>query len=110
MNNEQIIISSLHGFILVSKSDITHCHANGRQTIIYMQGGDSHLSYEHLKIWEERLGSDFIRVHDSYLISRHHVVQYIGGKAKVALMKDKTSIPIARRRAYLILEAFKTKA
>lgn len=78
---------------------ITHCKAAGDYIEIYLTGGKSMLHTARLSKFEETLPSSFMRVHRSYLVNTHHILELQrepSGQGHLKLTDDQT-VPVSRR-------------
>lgn len=79
---------------VVQSKNIELLRANGRYTVVGVERKEL-LSDKSIGEWEQELKNDnFVRVHKSYIVNLRYVVK--AGSAIV--LKDGTSVPLARRR------------
>lgn len=104
-NNRQklarLIVPSLHGFSVVAVDDILHCKAENNYTSIHLRTGEQVLACKPLKEYDELLeGSEFFRVHKSFLVNLQHVRGFLrsdlGGGT--VMLTGGVSVEVSRRR------------
>lgn len=105
--NESINLPLSNGFILVETMNIIRCEADGIYTTIYLSNSHKYMVTKNLKTWQTALGDDFIRVHGSHLVNKHCIERYVKGKSHFVIMKDKSQVPVSRRRKHFFLETMK---
>ena len=95
----RIALPSGRGMDFVEASDIMYCNAESNYTHVMLTGNKKYTLSKTLKDVEEMLGSlDFFRVHQSYLINFNYLQRYLRDDGGYVVMRDGTSIPIAKRR------------
>ena len=77
--------------------DILMVEARNNYSVFYLTSGESYVSTRNLKVYEDLLGDDFFRCHQSHLIRLDQVKGYDRFEG-VILMRSGSSIPLARRR------------
>ena len=75
--------------------DITHLEGEGNYTFVCTRGGKRYLVSKNLKVVQEMLDANFLRIHKSYMINPYHVVDRLSDSIQLSCGKV---IPIARRR------------
>jgi two-component system LytT family response regulator len=77
----RIVIPSLEGLQFVEMEDIIYLEASSNYTIIFLQNGPRIAVSKTLKEFNEMLPSSvFIRIHNSYLVNKNHLVKYNKGE------------------------------
>ncbi|MDX1406572.1 MAG: LytTR family DNA-binding domain-containing protein [Saprospiraceae bacterium] len=101
----KIALPTLKGLDFVSVADILYCEADGNYTTIHTDQGETYVISRTLSEFEEMLSNSmFFRTHKSYLINLNHIKQYIKGSGGQIIMKDGTSIQVARARKELLMD------
>jgi len=97
-----IRLSSLRGSRQVPVSDIVYIEAEGRYSRIFLVGGPSHLESRNLGELEAELDGNFIRIHRSLLVNRHHITSLNKNQDRIGL-SNKTELPVSRRKRAEVL-------
>lgn len=92
----------------IEVSNITRCQAEGNYTTFHLANGEKLLISKTLKEYDELLTPfDFLRVHQSHLISLNYVKSFIKTDGGYISMKDGTSITISRQRREIVMNALR---
>lgn len=95
----KINISTQKGIELVEIDDLIRCEAVNGFTIMHLNTRKEIVSSKDLKFYQEILEEyDFFRVHDTHLVSYHHIIRVQNIDGGILLMSDTSEVPIARRR------------
>ncbi|XZF14902.1 LytR/AlgR family response regulator transcription factor [Chitinophagaceae bacterium MMS25-I14] len=86
----RITLNHLGTTYLVSVDDILLLEAKGSYTIFYLTENRSYTQSKGLKHFEEMLSvyPQFVKVHRSYVVNKHHVVSYKKDSGKLLLTND----------------------
>lgn len=104
---QRIALTTGDGMIFVSTADIVYCQAESNYTSVVMNNGRKILVSKVLKDIDETLaGSDFYRIHNSYLININQIQKYVRGDGGYVIMNDGASISISRSRRQEFMELF----
>lgn len=96
---ERIALSSGDGLVFVKTADIAYCRADSNYTHVIMADGRKITVARTLKELDETLaGSDFARVHASYLVNINHIQKYVKGDGGYIVMPDAAEISISRSK------------
>lgn len=71
--HESIAVKKGDKIILVDFEEISHFKAEDKYIKIYLADGNSHLTDKTLSQLEERLTSDFLRIHRSYIVNKNYI-------------------------------------
>ncbi|HNR54914.1 MAG TPA: LytTR family DNA-binding domain-containing protein [Flavobacteriales bacterium] len=94
------------GLELVHVNEILVCESDSNYTTLHMRDEKRMVISRTLKEFEDLLGEqDFIRVHNSYLISKKHIRKYIKGEGGEAIMSNGMSVAVSRRKKQELMEA-----
>jgi len=103
----RIALTTADGLIFVSTTDILYCEAESNYTRVVLSGGRKVMVSKVLKDIDDALaGSDFCRVHSSFLINVNRIKKYVRGDGGYLLMDDDAQIPISRSRRQDFMEMF----
>jgi two-component system, LytTR family, response regulator len=96
--DEKISISTADGIYFLKPSEIVYLLASGSYTKVIRKTGDIIFVSKTLKDLESVLGSDFYRVHHSYIINLKYVKMLLRIDGWSLMMDNDDKIPIARRK------------
>ena len=103
----RIALTTNDGMIFVSTQDILYCEAESNYTSVVLKGGKKILVSKVLKDIDETLaGSDFYRIHNSFLINLNHIKKYVRGDGGYVIMENDVTISISRSRRHEFMEMF----
>ncbi|MEZ4757663.1 MAG: LytTR family DNA-binding domain-containing protein [Flavobacteriales bacterium] len=94
------------GLELVHVNEIVVCGSDSNYTTLYMRDDKRLVISRTLKEFEDLLGEqDFIRVHNSFLISKKHIRKYIKGEGGEVIMSNGMNIAVSRRKKQELMDA-----
>lgn len=94
------------GLELIHVNEIVVCESDSNYTTLHMRDEKRMVISRTLKEFEDLLGEqDFIRVHNSYLISKRHIRRYVKGEGGEAIMSNGMSIAVSRRKKQELMDA-----
>ncbi|PKQ43748.1 LytR/AlgR family response regulator transcription factor [Confluentibacter flavum] len=106
--NGKITIPLQEGFEVINTADILYCKADDNYTEIYLNNNKKKLVSKTLKYFEDALnGSNFARVHKSYLINVNEVVKYLKGKGGSVVLSNGREIMVSASKKSELLDYFK---
>lgn len=97
----QIAIAMKSKTWLIQSKDILYLKADGNYTSIFLRDGSHHLGSNHLKSFENKLGTSFMRVHQSYLIQTTCIKFYQPADNIIELINGQ-QIPVSRSNKSVI--------
>lgn len=104
---QRIALTTGDGMIFVSTRDIMYCQAESNYTSVVLAGGKKILVSKVLKEIDETLsGTDFFRIHNSFLINLNHIKKYVRGDGGYIVMEDGANISISRNKRQEFMEQF----
>jgi len=104
---DKIILKDLNNIFLVDLSEITHCKSDGNYTEFHLLKEKSIIISKPIKEYETYLkGSDFLRIHRSYLINLKHFKRFEKSEGGKVILTDDIEIPVASGRRDEIFEFF----
>lgn len=107
-NEMKLCIPTLKGFIVLKLDDIIVCEAEKNYTIIHLRNKKPLIVSRPLLEYEKLLeGTNFLRVHKTYLINLQHVNEYHRGEGGVVIMSNGAEVEISRRKKELFLSKIK---
>lgn len=94
--NQVLFLPTQDGGMKLVLRDIVKIVGERNYSTIHLSTGKTKLSSKTLGYFEEVLEEQvFLRCHRSYLVNRHHIVEW---RKEAFLLKDDTQIPISRRK------------
>ncbi|MBT8232393.1 MAG: response regulator transcription factor [Saprospiraceae bacterium] len=95
----KIVVPELEGFRIISLDDVLYLQSDNNYSEFHLLDASNLVSSKTLKDYERLLEPEgFYRVHKSFLINLSHVEAYIKVDGGRVIMKDKTEVPIGRRK------------
>jgi len=97
--NQKVGIPVTDGVMFVNAEEITRCEANGSYSIFYLTNKKTITTTKSLKEIEGLLPySNFVRVHNSWIINTNYIKKYYRGKNSYAEMEDGSIVTISLRK------------
>ncbi len=104
---EKIPLSTSSGLVFVKLADILFCESNGNYTHFHLLGDKKIVVSRQLGEYEKLLpDSNFIRVHDKYIIQLSYIKEYVKGSGGEVILENGREIPVASRRKEDFLALF----
>lgn len=108
INHHKIGLPVADGVIFINTDDIIRCEAKGSYSAVYLLNKKVITSSKTLKEMEELLtGSNFVRVHNSWIINTKYLKKYYRGKNSYMEMEDGSMVSISMRKKSDILSFLK---
>jgi two-component system, LytTR family, response regulator len=103
----KLAIPSSDGLVFVMISDILYCEASGNYTTFYIADQKKYIVSRTLKEYEEMLtDSNFVRIHNSYVVNINAIKKYIRGDGGQVVMSNNTVLDVSKRKKEAFLKAF----
>ncbi|WP_258543149.1 LytR/AlgR family response regulator transcription factor [Parvicella tangerina] len=93
---DRITIPQKSGVKIIETKNISHLESKGNYTIIHFTGKEPFLDSRTLKVYQEILPKDFIRVHNSHIVNGSEIVEYTVEDGHSLVMKNGDMVPISR--------------
>jgi two-component system, LytTR family, response regulator len=104
---QKIPLSTSSGMIFVRIADIIYCESSGNYTSFTIQHEKPILVTRQLGEYEKLLPeTDFIRIHDKYIINLSMIKEYIKGNGGDVVLENGQTLPVAARRKEEFLARF----
>lgn len=104
-SNGKLILPTLHGYDLITISNIIRCESEANYTRFYFKDNKSQLVSKTLKEFENILAeNNFFRVHRSHMINMDCITGYIKGKGGEVKMSDGSVIEVSREKKEELLK------
>ena len=91
-----LCLKSYKDFQYLDTDEILYLKADNNTTDFYMKDGSTISAFKTLKTFERKLPSNFIRVHQSYIINVNYVSRINYGKSICALKSNNTQLPFSK--------------
>ena len=105
--NKTIVLRSSEKIHLLEVNNIIRCEADRCYTSFYVNEQKKHVVSQPMKEYEDILSEyGFIRIHKSHLINMAYIESFDKGDGGFVILKDKTEIPVSRRKKNELLELF----
>ena len=96
---QKIAIKNNDTIEYIEAEEIIRCEADNNYTIIYTVNKKKIILSKTLKEFDHLLAAhDFIRIHQSHLINKHHIKRFIKTDGGSVMLSDGTELPVARAR------------
>ncbi len=94
--SQTLCLKSYKDFQYLDTDEILYLKADNNTTDFYMKDGSTISAFKTLKTFESKLPSNFIRVHQSYIINVNYVSRINYGKSICALKSNNTQLPFSK--------------
>lgn len=91
--NDSFVVKTNGSEILLYRRDLLYIESQGRKLILYMVNGSKKEIYEKMDVMQDKLGSTFVRSHQSFLINMKYIVERTN---KEFYLTDGKVIPISK--------------
>ncbi len=91
-----LCLKSYNDYRYIDTKDILYLKADNNATDFIMTNGNIISAYKTLKTYESLLPSNFVRIHNSYIINKNLISRIHYGKSKFAMKDSPTPIPFSR--------------
>lgn len=105
--SKRIALTASDHLVFVETEKIIYCESDSNYTIFFLTDGQKIIVSKTLKDVEEILeGTDFFRVHASYLINMKHVSKFTRGDGGYVVMSNNQHITVSRKKKDEFFEMF----
>jgi two-component system LytT family response regulator len=105
--SKRIALTTTDHLIFIETEKIVYCESDSNYTIVFLSTGEKVIVSKTLKDVEEILeGSDFFRIHASYLINMKHVTKFTRGDGGYVVMSNNQHITVSRKKKDEFFEMF----
>jgi two-component system, LytTR family, response regulator len=102
---KKIILKTIDSIYAVNIKDIVRCESEASYTRFFLNDGRKILISKPLKEYDELLSEfGFFRIHQSHLINLTYFEQFKKTDGGLAVMKDRSEIPVSSRKKDLFLQ------
>lgn len=108
--NEKTAVPTRDGYVVLRSKDIVRLEASDSYTNIYLVDGKRYMSSKNIKVYEDKLNKKvFFRTHKSHIINTmFHLEAFTRTDGNFAILSDKSSVPVSRRKLPEFLERIAT--
>ena len=93
---QTLLLQSYKDYRYLNTKEIMYLQADNNSTDFFMQDGSTISAFKTLKTFENSLPSNFVRVHQSYIINTHFVSRINYGKGICTLRNTKLQLPFSK--------------
>ena len=105
--NKTLALRTSEKIYLLDVNNIIRCEADRNYTYFYVNEQKKHIVSQPMKEYEDMLSEfGFVRIHKSHLINMSFVESFDRADGGYIILKDKTELPVSRRKKSEILELF----
>jgi len=105
--NKTIALRTSEKIYLLDVNNIIRCEADRSYTYFFVSEQKKHIVSQPMKEFEDMLSEyGFIRIHKSHLINMSFIESFDKADGGYIILKDKTEIPVSRRKKSELLERF----
>lgn len=105
--NKTIVLRTSEKIYLLEVNSIIRCEADRCYTYFFVNEQKKHIVSQPMKEYEDILKEyGFIRIHKSHLINMAFIESFDKADGGYIILKDKTEIPVSRRKRNELLEFF----
>lgn len=103
--NKTIILRTSDNIYLLEVMEIIRCESDGNYTLFYTKEGQKYMVSTSMKEYEDILEDHgFFRIHKSHIVNVSFINSF--NKEGYIVLKDKTTLPVARRKKSELMELF----
>ena len=105
--NKTLVLRTSDKIYLIKTNDIIRCESDRNYTYFYINEQRKHIVSQPLKEYEEILQENgFFRIHKSHMVNLSYIESFDKAEGGFIILKDKTELPVARRKKNDLLELF----
>jgi len=105
--NKTLALRTSEKIYLLDVNDIIRCEADRNYTYFFVNEQKKHIASQPMKEFEDLLVDfGFIRIHKSHLINISYIASFDKTDGGYVILKDKTEIPVSRRKKTELMELF----
>ncbi|MCB9188999.1 MAG: response regulator [Flavobacteriales bacterium] len=93
---DRITVPQRNGIKVLETKNISHLESKGNYTIIHFKTGEPFLDSRTLKVYQEILPDDFIRVHNSHVVNGEEIMEYTMEDGHSLILRNGDLIPVSR--------------
>ena len=105
--NKTLVLRTSEKIYLVETKDIIRCESDRNYTFFYVSDRRKYLVSQPMKEYEDILEEfGFLRIHKSHMVNISYIESFDKGEGGSIILKDRTELPVARRKKLELLELF----
>jgi len=106
-NSKTLVLRTAEKIFFIETKDIIRCESDRNYTYFFVKENRKHIASQPLKEYEEILQDHgFFRIHKSHMINLSYIESFDKADGGSIILKDKTELPVARRKKAELLEVF----
>lgn len=103
---EKISLHTQEKIVVVEIANIIRCESDNNYTVFFLNNDEKILVSKTLKTFSDMLKENgFIRVHQSHLVNKKYIKEFIKSDGGYLLLKNKKTIPVSVRKRTEVIEA-----
>ncbi len=95
-SNPVICLQSYKDYQFLNTGEILYLKADNNATDFFLKDGSRVSAFKTLKSFEQQLPSNFVRIHQSYILNQHYISRINYGKSRCTLRFGKSELPFSR--------------
>jgi len=93
---QTLCLKSYRDFQYINTDDILYLRADNNSTEFVMKDGTIHHAFKTLKIFEQQMPKNFIRIHQSFIVNCNYISRISYGKANCTIKYKKEQLPFSK--------------
>ncbi|ADV50936.1 two component transcriptional regulator, LytTR family [Cellulophaga algicola DSM 14237] len=94
--NTTLCLKSYKDYRYINTSEILYLKADNNTTDVFLNDGTIISAFKTLKTFEDRLPSNFIRIHQSYILNTDYISRINYGKSICTIKNNNTTLPFSK--------------
>jgi two-component system LytT family response regulator len=105
--NKTLVLRTSEKIYLIETKDIIRCESDRNYTFFYVNEQRKYIVSQPMKEYEDILEEyGFMRIHKSHMVNISFIDNFDKTEGGSIILKDKTELPVARRKKFELLERF----
>lgn len=100
ISDQQLALPDTRGLTMVHLDEVLYCESDNQYTSVHRTSArDPVVVSKRIALFEEALRpKGFIRIHQSFLVNRKHIRQYLRGEGGEVILSNGKNLPVSRRQ------------
>nr|NQU94147.1 response regulator transcription factor [Bacteroidota bacterium] len=105
--HKTLVLRTAEKIYLIETQDIIRCESDRNYTYFFVNEQRKHIVSQPMKDFEDLLEEfGFVRIHKSHMVNMSYIDSFDKADGGSIVLKDKTELPVARRKKNELLERF----
>jgi len=107
VSGQQIALPDARGLTMLHLDELLYCESDNQYTQVYRRSEAKPITVSKgITVFDEALhDKGFIRIHQSYLVNKKHIKQYLRGEGGEVILSNGANLPVSRRQKQELMEA-----